>query len=728
MPLLRGVIASASGSNPVWVTSSGTLGTIYDVERGAKSFQLSATDPDLGSITYSISSGSLPSGMTLTSSGLITGTATLVGSDTTSTFTVRAQNASNYLDRQFSIIVKAQVRTVYSLNASALNTLSIPSGLTRLRFKSWGGGGAGGSASTGGSGGYLGGTVSLSPSTSTMSIYVPDGGKYLAAGGLNSYSPGYFPIGTGAAYQAGYSASGDGGGGCALRDISNNIYYAITGGGGGGSGTYASGGNGGSGGGDFGQRGFGTTPGEGGSQTQGGISFNDIYENTNLIKNNTFTSDTSDWGQYLGVASWQSTGGLFGPQCMKITWNGANDVGGQYTAAQIPVTVGVNYSASVWIKCVNGTAPMFIGFEAFNNSSQYTGVNYTDTSNNQRLITNDGVWYKLRISGNFVAGTTWARVIVYKYGGTGVANDQVLVDGVAMYEGNQTYLPFFNGSTSNLVPNPSFASDASSWTPVNGASGQRVTTDYYQGPTACYQLTTGSTNYAGIQSTNFISISPGNYYTLSAFLKNISGPARNAYVQFSWHDSGGNLISYSASSPTAVVDQWRKITVSAISPSNATQCRIFVQYGEGVQSGWITNIDAISLYNSDGYLAYSDSSNQIFGWNGTTNNSSSYMRAGAAVNGYQYQGGQGSNSYTGSSNGGGGGGHGYYGGAGGLAGGAGGGSSWINPTYLVSGTKTSTAGSGSTAPNTGDTDYAAGIAVGGSAQSQGGSGRVVIYY
>jgi hypothetical protein len=728
MPLLKGTFAASSGGIPVWNTTAGSIGTVYDIERSSKSFILSASDPDLGSLTYSLLSGSLPTGLSLGSGGIISGTASSVGSDTTSTFTVRVQNATNYADRQFSITIKAQVRTAYSLNAGALQSFSIPSGLSRLNFKSWAGGGGGGTSTTGGSGAYQSGTFTLSSSTSNLSIYVPDGGKYVAGGGTVQYSPGFFPYGTTAHYAPGYAGSGGGGGGAALIDTSNNIYYAITGGGGGGSGTYASGGHGGPGGGDYGLRGYGTTPGEGGGTNVGGKSFFDMYENANLIKNNTFASDTSDWGQYLGVASWQSTGGLFGPQCMKITWPNANDVGGQYTGAQIPITPGVNYSASVWIKCVNGTAPMFIGFEAFNNSSQYTGVNYTDTSNNQRLITNDGIWYKLSISGNFIAGTTWARLIIYKYGATGVANDQVLVDGVAMYEGNQTYLPFFNGSTSNLAPNPSFASDTSSWTAVNGSSGQRITTDYYQGQTACYQLTTGSSDYAGIQAAN-ISITGGNYYALGAYIKNVSGlSTRQMYAQFAWFNSGGGLISYSGGTPITVTDQWTRVICNAVAPSNATMCYIFIQYANGVQAGWVTKIDAITLYNADGQLPYSDGSNAVFSWSGTTNNSSSYMRAGAAQNGSLYYGGNGSNSYTGSSNGGGAGGHGYYGGAGGLAGGAGGGSSWINPTYFISGTRVTSSGTLNTAPNTADSDYASGVAVGGSAASQGGSGRIVIYY
>ncbi len=74
-----------------------------------------------------------------------------------------------------------------------------------------------------------------------------------------------------------------------------------------------------------------------------------------------------------------------------------------------------------------------------------------------------------------------------------------------------------------------------------------------------------------------------------------------------------------------------------------------------------------------------------------------------------------------------GGGDGYYGGGGtsnNVGGGAGGGSGYTGG--MVSGT--TTAGSGTTPPNTGDSDYSAGIGVGASSNATaGGNGKVVIY-
>jgi len=96
-----------TGSSPGWYTPAGQIGgTIY--RNGIVSITVVATDPDpSATITYSVLSGALPSGLSLDSStGVISGTAPDIGSDTTYNFTLRAtDNAGNTSDRAFSIII-----------------------------------------------------------------------------------------------------------------------------------------------------------------------------------------------------------------------------------------------------------------------------------------------------------------------------------------------------------------------------------------------------------------------------------------------------------------------------------------------------------------------------------------------------------------------------------------------------------------------------------------------
>ncbi len=90
---------------PVWSTASGSLGS---VEEGASaSFQVTATEGS-DTIEYAVTTGSLPSGLSLnTNTGAITGTAPSVSADTTTTFSITATDDENQTSsaRSFSITV-----------------------------------------------------------------------------------------------------------------------------------------------------------------------------------------------------------------------------------------------------------------------------------------------------------------------------------------------------------------------------------------------------------------------------------------------------------------------------------------------------------------------------------------------------------------------------------------------------------------------------------------------
>lgn len=170
-----------------WNTASGNIGTISPDITSVYSYTLSATA--LGNtVSYSILSGSLPSGLTLNSStGVISGTANAVGSDTTYTFTVRASDGTINSDRSFNIIVKTQIvsgGTLYSDSTYLYRTFT--SGTSNLVLASsvpveyllvaGGGGGAGGNAAGGGAGGLIESSATLTAGTYPISIGGGGGG------------------------------------------------------------------------------------------------------------------------------------------------------------------------------------------------------------------------------------------------------------------------------------------------------------------------------------------------------------------------------------------------------------------------------------------------------------------------------------------------------------------------------------------------------------------------
>ena len=88
----------------IWLTPAGNLGTIP--ESVYYQTQLDAYNAAGGNLTYSLIAGSLPSGLILTSTGMISGIPNSVTAETKSSFTIRITNSSNQItDRAFSLTI-----------------------------------------------------------------------------------------------------------------------------------------------------------------------------------------------------------------------------------------------------------------------------------------------------------------------------------------------------------------------------------------------------------------------------------------------------------------------------------------------------------------------------------------------------------------------------------------------------------------------------------------------
>jgi hypothetical protein len=116
--------------NPVWTTTAGSLGTVYEDE-AISTITLQATDPETGgSITYTVTSGSLPTGLSLNSStGAITGTPNVNdsynASGVTHNFSVTATGAdSDTTVRAFSILRKWYDGSTEALAVTSLSALT----------------------------------------------------------------------------------------------------------------------------------------------------------------------------------------------------------------------------------------------------------------------------------------------------------------------------------------------------------------------------------------------------------------------------------------------------------------------------------------------------------------------------------------------------------------------------------------------------------------------------
>jgi hypothetical protein len=259
----KSINSVSAGAAPVWVTTSPIH---YDFGTAWNGGSLSATDIDGGSsVTYTVVSGSLPSGITLSSSGVFTGTPTT----SQVSASIRATDSGgNYVDRTFlfnkkpvwvtTSLAQATQGSAYSQTLSAGDETSIssytlvsgtlPTGLS-LNTST---GAITGTPSSGNGNSNLtfratdsnGGTQDKVLTIGTLTYFdFTANGSWTAPAGISSVTALVVAGGGGGAYGS-YGGHGGGGAGGVQYTTSLTVTptttYAITIGGGGGSSTSGS--------------------------------------------------------------------------------------------------------------------------------------------------------------------------------------------------------------------------------------------------------------------------------------------------------------------------------------------------------------------------------------------------------------------------------------------------------------------------------------------------------
>lgn len=125
--------AISYNETPDWSTASGNVGTVIEDE-AMTSVQLTASDPDGDTVSYSITSGALPTGISLSLSGLISGTPnvsdTYSASGITHNFTVAATDGTNTTSRAFNIIRKWRDGSTLALAGASADAIKQSTGTT----------------------------------------------------------------------------------------------------------------------------------------------------------------------------------------------------------------------------------------------------------------------------------------------------------------------------------------------------------------------------------------------------------------------------------------------------------------------------------------------------------------------------------------------------------------------------------------------------------------------
>lgn len=226
---------------PVWITEAGSLGEFIQDGSPISNITLSAAEFFNDVINYSVTSGSLPTGLSLNSStGVISGTISGYSDVSTLNFSITATDSEGEKAiREFSIKVSPEVSIDYLVVAGGggggrnrgggggaggykTSNLSVGSGTLSITIGAGGGGAAGG-----GNSGASGNNSLISYSTTTLTaIGGGGGGGQYTIDGKNGGSGG--GGGTGGSYGSGTSGQGNRGGSAGL-----DPYATMCGGGGG---------------------------------------------------------------------------------------------------------------------------------------------------------------------------------------------------------------------------------------------------------------------------------------------------------------------------------------------------------------------------------------------------------------------------------------------------------------------------------------------------------------
>ncbi len=109
-------ITTRFNSPPVWETGSLPDG----LESTSYSYQLKATGVGNGPMVFTVNSGTLPAGLTLSAAGLISGTCPVANTDTTYSFNIEAFNGIKSANQDLSITVQHNLPPVWVTNSGSL--------------------------------------------------------------------------------------------------------------------------------------------------------------------------------------------------------------------------------------------------------------------------------------------------------------------------------------------------------------------------------------------------------------------------------------------------------------------------------------------------------------------------------------------------------------------------------------------------------------------------------
>jgi len=177
----------------------------------------------------------------------------------------------------------------------------------------------------------------------------------------------------------------------------------------------------------------------------------------------------------------------------------------------------------------------------------------------------------------------------------------------------------------NLILNPSFESNTNGWGENSGKSFSRQAAWSNSGSYSAltYNNTASVVNLnTRMGSTDFVSVSPGTMYTLSAYVRAYTANNTSSTLRIEWLDSAFASISNSYSSTLSISTTPMRLSATAAAPTGGAYAKVWVS-APNVASGDGYYIDSVMMTTGSTLYNYADGNSANWAWSNTTNNSAS---------------------------------------------------------------------------------------------------------
>lgn len=176
-----------------------------------------------------------------------------------------------------------------------------------------------------------------------------------------------------------------------------------------------------------------------------------------------------------------------------------------------------------------------------------------------------------------------------------------------------------NAPITNLVSNPSFEVDTSTWTGANGTIAQTNTVADSGTQSLMVTATSAASPVAWYANTpDRITVTAGvTYYGRARFRSAVT--SRTARIDLRWYDSSGNVIGgdSTGSALTTSTSAWGASEVTAAAPVGATSVAVILRVATTSATSEVHYVDAVLFTVSSAAVVYHDGDTSNAEWSGT---------------------------------------------------------------------------------------------------------------